>query len=96
MLVDETSAVIDLLVDHDVEILFCCVLGNIVEGERFLGSHILLMLDGWSGLKIPGKRLTSRGWSVIARGIRNLGGRKCRRPLIRTDGKKSANPRFLL
>lgn len=38
MLVDKLCAVVDLVVDHDEQILLCVVLGNILVGV-LLGRH---------------------------------------------------------
>lgn len=45
MLVDELAAVVDLVVDHDKDVLLCVVLGNILVGV-LLGGH-----DGRIGSK---------------------------------------------
>lgn len=53
VLVDKLGAVVDLVVDDDVEILLGVVLGNVLVGE-LLGGH----LDG-----VVGERLSSRKMS---------------------------------
>ena len=38
MLINEARAIVDLLVDNEVEVLFGVVLGDFLEGE-FFGGH---------------------------------------------------------
>lgn len=46
MLIDEGSAVVDLVVDHDVEVLLGVVLSNILVGELLSLGHF-----GWRIIK---------------------------------------------
>lgn len=75
MLIDERTAVVDLIVDNHVQVLLGVVIGDLLEGEFLVGGHCDGSLEtlnwgaaiSYTGLRILRKR---NMWSdLVANGL---------------------------
>lgn len=84
MLVNELGAVVDLIVDDEVNVLLGVVLGNILVGELLDGRHVdcLLVVStgcsveglkrGYEKSRWPGDKLISGCQTILAFAVRSV------------------------